>query len=546
MEFIVKKKIFRIFAAALSAAMVVSAAGCGQKAGNSADSSGKSVTGTSAQNENSSDAAVLADGEYFPDDFTYSGGSGKVTISCDKVVIKDGKAFADIVFSSSKYGYTAVDGEKYYPLDSDEGSKFEIPVKLNENMTIVGMTTAMSQPHEIEYEICVSLNASTAEKYSEDARQNTSADSKTAETSNETSNSGGDIDYQTPPEINGLKYESSMDVKYAEGFEVYYYSDDFALISVIDSARYLVVPEGKDVPEGLAEDIVVLQQPLDNIYLAASAAMALFDSMDALDDIKFSGTDVDGWYVENAATAMENGDIVYAGKYSEPDYELLLDSGCDLAIESNMITHAPEVKEMFEELNIPVFVDMSSYESHPLGRTEWLRLYGVMTGKEEEADRFFEGQEKTVEETENYEPTGKTVAFFYVSSDGSVAVRNTTDYIVKMIEMAGGKYIYDEPFDKDGINASASITMEEFYAAAADADYLIYNSSISDSVNSLNDLIETDEIFKEFKAVKNGNVWSTGKYLYQATDKLADFIVDIHRMLTDGDESEMSFLKKLK
>ena len=67
---------------------------------------------------------------------------------------------------------------------------------------------------------------------------------------------------------------------------------------------------------------------------------------------------------------MEEGDILYAGKYSAPDYELILDEGCNLAIENTMIYHNPEVKEKLEELGIPVLVERSSYESHPLGRLE--------------------------------------------------------------------------------------------------------------------------------------------------------------------------------
>ena len=83
---------------------------------------------------------------------------------------------------------------------------------------------------------------------------------------------------------------------------------------------------------------------------------------------------------------MESGAMTFAGKYSEPDYETLVDGDCDLAIESTMILHTPKVQEMIEDLGIPVFVDYSSYESHPLGRTEWIKLYGALLNKEEEAD----------------------------------------------------------------------------------------------------------------------------------------------------------------
>lgn len=172
-----------------------------------------------------------------------------------------------------------------------------------------------------------------------------------------------------------------------------------------------------------------------------------------------------GWTIENAAARMKEGKIVYAGKYSEPDYEMILEKGCQLAIESTMIYHTPDVKEMLEELGISVLVDRSSYESNPLGRTEWIKLYGVLTGKEAEADAFFEKQQETVADFDDYESTGKKVAFFYLTTDGKVVVRSTNDYVPSMIKMAGGDYAFEGVTDEDG-KTSVSMTMESFYEKA--------------------------------------------------------------------------------
>ena len=67
-----------------------------------------------------------------------------------------------------------------------------------------------------------------------------------------------------------------MDLTYATEFDVYDYKDGYKLLDVHEDRQYLVVPEGKEAPEGLSEDIVVLQQPLDHIYLVATSAMDLF------------------------------------------------------------------------------------------------------------------------------------------------------------------------------------------------------------------------------------------------------------------------------
>ena len=219
------------------------------------------------------------------------------------------------------------------------------------------------------------------------------------------------------PEIEGLTYESTMDLTYATEFDVYYYKDGYKLIDVHEDKQYLIVPEGEEEPENLADDIVVIQQPTENIYMAATASMSLFDAIGGIDKVKFSGLEASGWYVESAKEAMESGAMTFAGKYSEPDYETLVDGDCDLAIESTMILHTPKVQEMIEDLGIPVFVDYSSYESHPLGRTEWIKLYGALLNKEEEADTFFDQQAHVIEELKGFEKIAlnpgesKTVTF---------------------------------------------------------------------------------------------------------------------------------------
>ena len=85
--------------------------------------------------------------------------------------------------------------------------------------------------------------------------------------------------------------------------------------------------------------------------------------------------------------------------------------------------------------------------------------------------------------------------------------------------------------------------MEQFYAAAVDADYLIYNASIAAPLTTMDDLYALSPLFRDFAAAQADNVWCTGKDLYQETDDVGELIVDIHNMLTG--EGEMRFLAKL-
>lgn len=346
------------------------------------------------------------------------------------------------------------------------------------------------------------------------------------------------------PALPGLTFEAETELEYAQCFHLYRYEGGYTLISIENGADFLVVPEDGQVPGGLDDGITVLQQPLDRIYLAATSAMSLFAAVDALDHIRLTGTRASGWYVDAAVEALNSGAMLFSGKYSEPDYELMIGEDCNLAIESTMIYHTPKVKEMIEDLGIPVLVDRSSYESHPLGRTEWIKLYAVLVDKEDEAAAFFDRQASVIRELENFENTGKTVAFFAVNSDGSVVIRKPSDYIPKMIALAGGRYVFED-FVTDQAATSISITMEDFYAKAVDADMLIYNASIAAPISTIDELLALNGLFADFKGVQEGNVWCTGKSFYQATDIVGQMIRDIHLALTDGDESQMTFLTRV-
>ncbi len=347
---------------------------------------------------------------------------------------------------------------------------------------------------------------------------------------------------------NGWQVERSMELKYAKNFSVDYYNDGYALISITDGTRYLIVPQGREVPAGIDTDIIVLKQPIKNIYLVATSAMCLFDALDSLDSISLSGTKAQDWYIENARTAMETGDILYAGKYSAPDYELIMSSGCDLAIESTMINHTPEVKEKLEDVDIPVLIEQSSYEPHPLGRTEWIKLYGVLMGKEADAERIFDKQIAYMNDVIGQKNTGKTVAFFYIGSSGYAVARKSGDYVTKMIELAGGNYIFENLGDPTKSTSTVNLEMEKFYATARDADIIIYNSTIGGEISSMEELISKNSLLKDFKAVQNGNVWCTDKNLYQETTQLGLMISDIHRILTESDSglTRLNFMYKLQ
>ncbi|MDD5952997.1 MAG: ABC transporter substrate-binding protein [Oscillospiraceae bacterium] len=341
----------------------------------------------------------------------------------------------------------------------------------------------------------------------------------------------------------GLEYTDSVPLSYAENFTIDHYKGGYTLLTTaMDDKRFLVVPEKGDVPSGLPEDIVVLRRPIQDLYLVASSVMDLFSALDSVDTIRFSGLKEDGWYIADAKNAMAAGKLLYAGKYSQPDYELLLSKGCTLAIENRMISHAPEVLEKLQQFSIPAMIEYSSYESHPLGRVEWVKFFGALLGKEAKAQQIFNEQVSLVEQSSKGETTDKTVAFFFITSNGLVQVRQSNDYVPKMISLAGGRYAFPNLGDSNTKRSTINLQVEEFYQGVKDCDYFIYNSSIDGGIESVASLLQKCPVLKECKAVKEGNVWCTTNDLYQQSLSTGYLISDMHKMLTGGDENTMRYL----
>ena len=450
------------------------------------------------------ESLALSDGEYTVE-VTLAGGSGRAKVSSPaRLTVRNGACTAEIVWGSKNYDYMKVDDIQYFPINEEGNSAFEIPVSIFDRpMPVIADTVAMSQPHEIAY----TLLFDSASIWPAEPQQ--------------------------------------MELEYAQQFDVTYEADGSALLTVAGRDRFRLLRAEAD--DSLYTDgIPVIRIPVQNIYLASSSVADLFLQLDALDAIRLSSTAASGWRLPAVADAMEREAILYAGKYSAPDYELILTENCDLVIENTMILHSPAVREKLEMLGLPVLVEYSSYEPHPLGRVEWIKLYGLLTGREKEAVRFFEEQVASLASLQDLEKTGKKAAFFYIGSNGSVIVRKPSDYVSKMIELAGGTYPFTDIPDDGTALSTMNMQMESFFAQAKDCDVLIYNSTVDGGISSLEELVQKSPLLAEFDAVRNGQVWCSEQDMFQQTSAAAGMILDFNAVFTGADTSSLRYLRHVE
>lgn len=529
------------------------------------------------------------------------GGSGRARVISPAVLFeKDGKTFARIVWSSQNYDYIIVGGKKYLNENSGGNSTFTFPVssivKAGKNakngglekpfsLRIVADTLAMGAPHEIEYELFLgdenlplsSENPESAKSGIGNPKSERTNSSKNFSESKKSSGSEIDlrndsVNLQSASQIDFLSFEKcgSLNLSYAKEFSVDFYEYKntefygktaksgkiYCLVKIQNGGNFLLAPEnaskGIENLKNLPENTFVLKKPLDKVYLVSTSAMDFIARLGAVENLRFSGTKESGWFIPEAKDAMKSRKILYAGKYSAPDYELLLSRGCNLALENTMIFHNPEVKEKLEELGIPVVVERSVYEKNPLARLEWIKFYGILFGRLEKSEKYFESETEKIRKVINQKKTenenGKKVAFFFVSSNGSVNVRSGGDYISKMIEMTGGKYVPSlSQKNLAGARSTVNMQFESFFAAASNADILIYDRSIDKNLKTLAQLKKKNPLFSDFNAVKNGEVYCTKDDFFQKTTGTADFISDLGKILEKGEDAEnLVFLEKMR
>ena len=206
-----------------------------------------------------------------------------------------------------------------------------------------------------------------------------------------------------------------------------------------------------------------------------------------------------------------------------------------------------QLQVLGEKVGVPVLVERSSYESDPLARMEWVKLYGILLGRTEEAERIFDDAVQRIAPLLDEKPTGKTAAFFSITSNNLATVRKGGDYVAKMIGLAGGSYVFADLTDSGNNLATVNISLEDFYAGARDADVLFYNSTIEGELRTMDELLAKCPMLADFKAVQSGSVWCTSQSLFQQSMELPELILDMNRVFTedDPDDSELTFLTKL-
>lgn len=374
----------------------------------------------------------LKDGVYTPDSFSWSGGTGKVSITCSKVTVTGGQAYATITFSSPHYQYVKANGNVYYPsAKTGSSTSFVIPVELNKNNSVVGMTTAMSTAHEIKYTIFVYI--AEAAKANASARANgkeVTVIGANGSDSSKTATANKKMD-EVAPEIIGLEYQSETKAEYAKYFKIYHYDQGITLLEIDmnkktgrkaagkkwkeaseisglnpaeqeqaalylnNVVKYLIVPENAEIPAGLDKEVIVVRQPADHVYAGSNKMISLMEELEQLDKVTTVGVKKNKCKNETIKEKMAEKEVIYAGTSGKLNYKKLVKNKCNLALLSSSVlpekrsskkaakkkmTAYRKMTEKMTLLQIPVIVDRAKDEKGKDAQKEWEKVYQVIFG----------------------------------------------------------------------------------------------------------------------------------------------------------------------
>ena len=396
-----------------------------------------------------------------PDSFDWSGGSGRLAyIRCTKITVRNGQAYATIEFSSSSYDAVRASGGTYYNIGGGN-STFEIPVNLNANNLIYGRTTAMSQPHWVEYTLYIGLaeNEEQAEKAKQAKEDAAEAKMKIREEA---------------PVIVGLEAkDTESTVEYSKYFRIFEYENDVRMISIDISEKtaldeeytenakkaaaaseskeqvqydengkaiskskeeytaelyknkvvnYLLVPEDFEIPAGLDKEYIIVTVPSDKTFMASDEVISMMEELDCLDAITLLAMDEKDVKNDTLKKAIKDEKIRLAGNLEKPDYAKVVKEESTLAVlpgsvlpeeidknakdkdKEKLEKEAKEKQEALEKIEsrfaalaVPVVIDRSAQEEEELAQAEWVKVYGAFFGCEEEAEKIFEKKVKEAE-----------------------------------------------------------------------------------------------------------------------------------------------------
>lgn len=292
--------------------------------------------------------------------------------------------------------------------------------------------------------------------------------------------------------------------------------------------NYYITAEPTKLPAGVERSKIILQNPR-KIVCTSTTHIAMLDALGGINLITaVSGSDF--VYNKELRQAIDNGRVKDIGYENGYNTELIYSLNPDLVLVYGVGSETTHTFKRLADMGIPVVFVADYLEDHPLARTEWIRVYGELLGKEELAEEIFttvsEEYNAVVNKIPGERKTGPRVLLGLPFKD-KWFVSPGNSYISKLIEDAGGRYLWAEIRSDEAIPMS----LEAVCLKAREADIWL-NPGTAQSINNIHML---DNRLVDLPVGSEGSVFNNNKRVntHGGNDYWESGAVNPHILLKD-------------
>jgi iron complex transport system substrate-binding protein len=331
--------------------------------------------------------------------------------------------------------------------------------------------------------------------------------------------------------IAGCKSETKEDttadtsIQYATGFTIETLANGVKKVTDGENQTLLLVPEGKKAPAGY-EDSIQISIPVKKAVILSVTFGALMRPLEVLHSVVGSGTLESELYIEELKQGYSNGQITYVGggTMAAPDFEAIQMLKPDIVFISTGYADYVEYYNKLKSMGLKVAVFNDFLETDPLARLEWIKFIAAFYGKDATAKTYFEGVVKKIEDIKNQTVLSSryTTVIWGSIFMGTCYVSKGESYVAKMIDMAGGEYVFDDLPGSDTVN----ISLEELYARGKMANVFIY-ASTPPYINSIKEIVDNNPVLADLPTIVSGEVYCMQPWYFQISDKPDEIVEDL-------------------
>jgi iron complex transport system substrate-binding protein len=335
------------------------------------------------------------------------------------------------------------------------------------------------------------------------------------------------IFFKTSYDLNSLDkkdHTSSIQIQKAKHFTTYDNGKDTVLI---DGAERKLILSNKSGDQNKENNVVI---PTKRLVVFSSTHAAYLNRLGIADRIVgITGGNTQEWFIKPIKDGLENNTIKDLGVADNPDYDQLVALNPDLVVLVGGTGLWEKHAKKLDELGIPYVVSSEWLEDDPLGRFEWIKFFGVLTGTESIADTVFE---ETIESTEslfdsvkqNKSPKVVWAGIF----NGIVYVPRNSSYVGQILKDANSDYVFS---DING-SGSAEISIEELVFRARNADVFVFSGGF---VNSTDEITSIHPLLAKLSPIQKCNVYSFQPWYWQSADRYDEYAHDVVAMIHQND-----------